>query len=142
MKELISRMRIDDADSSFVHININSKSFTTTSSCASNEGLITITRVTKAYANEESFKIYRGTSTSGTRVFTQPTIQNNRSYTWYLCLRSGSHVLQLLDSYGDGWTSGSTVALSVGSSTLGPYYLGSGSSGSQGFNMVNGSGSG
>lgn len=105
-------MRVDETDSSLLHLTISSKSLRT-NSCASNEGVITITRVTKAYANEESFKIYRGTSTSGTLVFTQPTIQNNHSYTWYLCLRAGSHVLQLLDSYGDGWTSGSLSLIHI-----------------------------
>ena len=97
--------------------------------------LVTIVRITKGDANEEGLKIFQGTSTSGTLKYSQPVVGNNQSYTWTVCLNTGSHVLQLTDSYGDGWTSGSSVGLTFGSTVVGPYTLSSGSSGTQQFTV-------
>ena len=93
----------------------------TTSTCPSNKVSVTISRTTKNYANEESFTIYEGTSTSGTLVYTQPYVSEYNSYTWTVCLNEGWHVLELTDNYGDGWSSYSTVSLSIGSTSFGPY---------------------
>ena len=42
-------------------------------------------------------------------------------------MSSGNYVLQLLDSYGDGWSSSSVVTLSFdGASPIGPHALSSG----------------
>lgn len=91
--------------------------------------------IASVIAYEESFKIYQGTSTSGTLMYTQPYVENSRTYTLIVCLNGGSHVIQMLDSYGDGWTSESTVGFSAGSTSFGSFNLGSGSSDTDSFTV-------
>ena len=105
------------------------------SSCSSGYRLVTITRTTTTKAIEEEFSIYEGNSPSttynspnpsSTLRFTQPTIFDNLSYNWKVCLSNFTFLIHLKDSAGDGWSSSSTVVLSVDSSSIGTYRLSSG----------------
>ena len=96
--------------------------------CSSSKVLVTFNRITKSYSSQESFKLYQGSVTSGTLLFTQPTILDNQSYTWRICLSSGIHTIQLLDSGSNGWTSNSIVKLYINDILYDTYQLSSGSS--------------
>ena len=85
---------------------------------------ITIIRTTKSYASEESFKIMDG----NTIVYTQPSLSNSRTYTWSITLVTKSYTLIMTDSYGDAWSSGSSVEFKVGETSFGSYRLSSGRS--------------
>ena len=99
------------------------------SSCSSSKVLVTFNRITKIYASEESFKLYQGSTTSGSLVYTQPTIFNNQSYTWNTCLSTGTYTMLLTDSYGDAWSSNSLLSFSYSAyNAIGNYRLLSGSS--------------
>ena len=110
--------------------------------CISGEKLITFSRVTKSSVHEETFNIYHGDDTNGELIFSQPYVNNNSNYTWNVCLASGHHVIELLDSYGDGWTLGSTLSLISASDMLGPYRVNTGSSQYHYFDMYVGTSSG
>ena len=66
-------------------------------SCSSSKVLVTFNRITKSYSSEESSKVYQGSSTSGTLLFTQPTVFDSQTYSWNICLSSGDYTLQLLN---------------------------------------------
>ena len=83
---------------------------------------ITIIRTTKSYASEESFKIMDGY----TVVYTQPSISTFQNYTWSITLVNKTYTLVMTDSYGDGWSIGSTVEFKVGNTSFGSYRLSSG----------------
>ena len=85
---------------------------------------VTIIRNTTSYANEESFKIMDG----NTGVYTQPSLSNSRTYTWSITLVTKSYTLIMTDSYGDAWSSGSSVEFKVGETSFGSYRLSSGRS--------------
>ena len=99
------------------------------SSCSSSKVLVTFNRITKVYAIEENFKIYQGSTTSGSLVYTQPTIFNDQSYTWNTCLSTGTYTMLLTDSSSDGWSSNSVLSFSYNAyNAIGNYRLLSGSS--------------
>ena len=62
------------------------------------------------YANEESFKIYDGS----TLLFTSPVFANHENRVIEKCLSSSTnkqYKIELLDSYGDSWTTGSRLTV-------------------------------
>ena len=65
--------------------------------------MFNMTRITDQFASEESFMIYEGGSKAGTLRFTQPEIQNNTVYHWYICLTKSLHTVHLTDTNEDGW---------------------------------------
>ena len=90
------------------------------SSCSSSKVLVTLNRITKIYASEESFKLYQGSTTSGQLIYTQPSILNNETKTWKICIDKQIHTLYMTDT-GGSWSSGSQLILKIDSSTLGTY---------------------
>ena len=80
-------------------------------------------RTTNIQSGEESFKIYQGSSTSGTVVYTQPSISNSDEHTWEICLSGGSYTLMLTDSYGDGWEYYSNLKLYFNDEYYNTYWL-------------------
>lgn len=101
----------------YIYITISFTVFENPTSCASDKVLVTINRITKYASDEESFRLYEGSSPSGTLSYVQPYIMNYRSYVWKTCLHPGSHTIKLLDSANNGWASGSTMTISIGSKT-------------------------
>ena len=88
------------------------------SQCAEGEVAVTFQRTTKTYFNEESLNIYAGTTATGTPVYTETTntystvgLQPATTH----CLAVGSYVVQMSDSFGDGWTTGSILTISANS---------------------------
>lgn len=83
-----------------------------------------MTRVTKSYAFEESFSIFKGPNTEGELVYTQPTpLQNDQVYTWIKCFKRTLHTILMLDSYGDGWTKDSNLVITAEGQVVGTYTL-------------------
>mgnify|MGYP006134182471 CR=1 FL=1 len=82
---------------------------------------LTITTVTTLHASEMSWQIDGGTYSSA-------TFSNYGTYTASACLTDGTHFLRMFDTYGDGWTAGSTVGIvsEDGLSLIEPIALGSG----------------
>ena len=79
---------------------------------------MTFQRTTKAYYNEESLNIYAGSTATGTPIYSETTftyssvgVQTATSH----CLAYGTYIAQMGDSYGDGWSSGSILTITVGS---------------------------
>ena len=73
---------------------------------------IVVIRATQSYSFEEAFKLYKGNGTAGTLMFTQPTVDDEEVYNWSVFLCPGIYTLEMTDSYGDGWDSGSRVTFS------------------------------
>ena len=46
-------------------------------------------RTLAIHASDESFKLYKGTSTFGNLLFTQPEISQSGTYVWTVCLEDG-----------------------------------------------------
>ncbi len=107
-------------------------------SCQSNEIEATLIRQYGSYdAYRESFRIYKGTSTSGTLIMSKQGYgaYNNRQYSYSICIEPNqSYYIQYQDSYGDGWNSGSYIQIMNGDNII--FFegrLASGSSGSDTF---------
>ena len=83
---------------------------------------LTITTVTTLHGAEMSWQIDGGTYSSA-------TFSNYGTYTASACLTDGTHFLRMYDTYGDGWTAGSTVGIvsdEDGISLIEPIALGAG----------------
>jgi hypothetical protein len=69
---------------------------------------VLVTTITTDFGYEQSWRI------DGTKTIVSNNFENNAvDYSTY-CLGDGNHTITLLDSYGDGWSSGSTVQIDVG----------------------------
>ena len=79
---------------------------------------ITFIRQTKSYSNEESFYLV---DENNMIVFEQPTLNTNSQYIWNVTLFHGNYTLHMTDSYGDGWSSGSTLKIMNGQLIIGEY---------------------
>ena len=63
-----------------------------------------------SYANEESFKVYDGS----TLLYTSPTFANNENRVIEQCISSSTndqYVIDMIDSYGDSWSTGSFLTI-------------------------------
>ena len=83
-------------------------------------------RTTTSWATEESFKIYQGEGTFGSYIFSQPSISTYQTYSWTTCIQRTLHTIQMTDSYGAGWSSGSQVVISYNGYTIDTFHLPSG----------------
>ena len=93
-----------------------------------NQVEVTLIRTTKNWGYEESFKIYEGDNTNEANLkFVQPSVEAYQSYTWTISLSSTLHTIVMTDSYGDGWTNGSTLEIRANGMTVGTFSLNSGS---------------
>ena len=86
--------------------------------CTTGQETITLIRTTKQYAYEEDFIIR---DSNGYMKFRQPTLSNNRQYTWSVTLCKGVYTILMTDSYGDKWSTGSNVVIKKGSTTIGTF---------------------
>ena len=125
-------IKIFTSSSNYVTRSLTFRTFENPTYCSSGRVLISISRSTRADAYEESFSIYKGSSF----VYGQPSIMSSTSYSWAVCLATGSYSIKLMDSYGDGWSSGSSVTLKNGGMNIGTYRLNSGSSDSYSFTVI------
>lgn len=125
-------IKIFTSSSNYVTRTLTFRTFENPTYCSSGRVLISISRSTRADAYEESFSIYKGSSF----VYGQPSIMSSTSYSWAVCLATGSYSIKLMDSYGDGWSSGSSVTLKNGGMNIGTYRLNSGSSDSYSFTVI------
>ena len=76
--------------------------------CSSNQVYTKITKKTGYYANEESFKIYSGS----TEVYTSPSLTNSEERVIEVCLSASTNYqysLEMTDSYGDSWSDGAWI---------------------------------
>ena len=76
--------------------------------CYGNEILIEIIRTCSDWENEESFDIYEGSSSTSSPIFRQGTCYSN---TYNICINPVVHTIVMRDSYGDGWSSGSSITV-------------------------------
>ncbi|KAK8803400.1 hypothetical protein WA158_001094 [Blastocystis sp. Blastoise] len=79
-------------------------------------------KVNKNYASEESWTM---TNTSGTTIFSSPTLTNSVDQTFVLCVAVGIYTVHVRDSFGDGWSTGSRLYLELLDSTNNYYPIGS-----------------
>lgn len=78
--------------------------------CLSYQVYMKLSKMSTSYASEESIKIYSGS----TLLETTPTLVNNQLRTIEYCLTASTnnqYSIELLDSYGDSWSSGSWVMI-------------------------------
>ena len=79
--------------------------------CESNEVYIKVTKMSKAYASEESFKIRSGT----TVVAQRSSFVNQKEESFEYCLpqsANNQYELELRDSANDAWTAGAWLSIS------------------------------
>lgn len=89
---------------------------------------VKIVRSVMSMTAEESFRIYEGESTSGTLVFTQPSIYNGVIHTWTTYLRPGVYTVEMTSSSGFGWGVSSNIVFYVNNVYLSSTTFGFGSS--------------
>lgn len=76
------------------------------------------------YAYEESFFVYQGSSATGTAVYS--LLGNDGAKNEDACFPMGVVTLVLKDTFGDGWSSGSNLYLSIEGIDLGTFHLSTG----------------
>ena len=86
-------------------------------------------RTTKNYSNQEDFIIR---NTDFIVYFRQPSVSDNKQYTWSVTLCKGYYTIFMTDSF-NSWSSGSNVLIKVGSTTIGSF---TGSSSSASFSFT------
>ena len=86
--------------------------------CTTGQETITLIRTTQSWVSEEDFIIR---DSNGYMKFRQPTLSNNRQYTWSVTLCKGVYTILMTDSYGDSWSSNSNVVIKKGSTTIGTF---------------------
>ena len=102
--------------------------------CTSSQIAAVVTREYNNYAEEESFKIYKGSSSSGTLILSKSgsSSYSNKQYTYNICIEPDqAYFIQYSASY--GWNGNSNLRVSVGSNVIYQGHLSSGSSGSDTF---------
>ena len=72
--------------------------------------------------------LYQGSSASGTAVYTLIGVSGDTSKVEEVCLNPVEHTLLMTDTYGDGWSTGSSVTITVSGLTIGTYRLATGTS--------------
>ena len=92
---------------------------------------MTLLRVYQSLASEEKIKVYQGTSIDGVLVYQTDSVYTAGSYTYTFCVAPGQYLIYMTDTFGDGWTSGSTATFSTSDEIIGTYHLDNGYSGSQ-----------
>ena len=85
--------------------------------CTTGVEVVTIIRTTKSWASEEDF-IIRNTDLIVN--FRQPSVSDNKQYTWSVTLCKGNYSIFMTDS-SSGWSSGSNVVIKAGSTTIGSF---------------------
>ena len=99
------------------------------STCTTGVEVVTMTRTTKNYSNQEDFIIR---NTDFIVYFRQPSVSDNKQYTWSVTLCKGNYTIFMTHSF-NSWSSGSNVLIKVGSTTIGSF---TGSSSSASFSFT------
>ena len=86
-------------------------------------------RTTTSAASEENFVIR---NTDFIVNFRQPSVSDNKQYTWSVTLCKGNYTIFMTHSF-NSWSSGSNVLIKVGSTTIGSF---TGSSSSASFSFT------
>ena len=94
--------------------------------CNDNKMLVTLVRMYSTNASEEQFKFYEGITTDN--LIYEESYSGTTTTETTLCVESTVHKLILIDSGGNGWSSGSKLIISSESQELGEFSLSSGSS--------------
>lgn len=76
-------------------------------SIATGRRQVSIVVTTQAYGQEQSWRLLK----NGEELFSSGSLQQYFIYTETFCLEPGSYVLELSDSYGDGWTENSNLVV-------------------------------
>ena len=84
--------------------------------CISEE--VTFIRKTMAFGAEESFSIIDNRNTA---IYSQPEVSDYENHVWTASLCHGDYTLRMEDSYGDGWSTDSSVTIKIGSSVIGTF---------------------
>ena len=94
--------------------------------CDDNKMLVTLVRMYSTNASEEQFKFYEGITTDN--LLYEESYSGTTTTETTLCVESTVHKLILIDSGGNGWSSGSKLIITSESQELGEFSLSSGSS--------------
>ena len=94
--------------------------------CDDNKVLVILERFYSTNASEEQFKFYEGITTDN--LIYEESYSGTTTTETTLCVESTVHKLILIDSGGNGWSSGSKLIISSESQELGEFSLSSGSS--------------
>ncbi|KAK8791790.1 hypothetical protein WA158_005167 [Blastocystis sp. Blastoise] len=94
--------------------------YTASAQCTAPQSAFTVSRKLSNWPYEEKWSIYQGTDITSTGIlaFAGPDIASGTTgtKTYEVCLEYNvQYTLALWDTYGDGWSSGSTISISVGS---------------------------
>ena len=82
--------------------------------CEGNFGMMTVRIYADGYANENSWNLYSGRTTSGVPIRSVSRFPVSSSYYYVdFCLENGLYTFQGSDSFGDGWSTGSGYTLTV-----------------------------
>lgn len=99
---------------------------------------IKIVRSVMTLTEQESFRIYEGVDTSGTLVFTQPSVNSGVIHTWTVYLRPGVYTVEMTSSGSFGWGVSSNIEFYVNGVYLSSTTLTMGSSGLYSLTIPNG----
>ena len=83
--------------------------------CNEDEVMVTFIRHYSYHPNEESFNVYEGEDLNGDLIYTLKGTSKdaNKIQTIYYCLKNQTHIIEMKDSHGDGWSSGSFLKIVV-----------------------------
>ncbi|KAK8803296.1 hypothetical protein WA158_000990 [Blastocystis sp. Blastoise] len=75
--------------------------------CETGEIELVVTRKYTSFASEETIILWRGDTTTGTKLLEYKGISTdgNSVKTWNICSQNGLHTMEMIDSFGDGWGS-------------------------------------
>lgn len=76
--------------------------------CSAENGMeiVTFTKTTAQYGTEESYEVYDSLNVA---IISAGPFENYATHTVTMCLTSGTYRVRMMDSYGDGWTSGAAL---------------------------------
>ena len=80
-----------------------------------------VVRTYGSWGYEESMYIYEGATTTGTYVYS--LLGSAGAKDEEVCFSPGLHTIQMKDTYGDGWSTGSFLYLYVGGVSLGAFRI-------------------
>ena len=92
-------------------------------------------RVYALSPSKEAFKIFEGSSAAGVLKFASPSVSCPSTYTYSVCLAPVQHTVVMTDTYGDGWTAGSSLTVKIDDLEFGTFILSRGYTASAVFSL-------
>ena len=92
-------------------------------------------RVYALSPSKEAFKIFEGSSAAGILKFASPSVSCPSTYTYSVCLAPVQHTVVMTDTYGDGWTAGSSLTVKIDDLEFGTFILSRGYTASAVFSL-------